>query len=64
MMKSPCYKCEERHDLCHSHCEKYIAYRKRLDDINEAQRKERETQYALDSYEIKKTDSLKKRKRK
>lgn len=22
----PCLKCEERHEHCHSECEKYIAY--------------------------------------
>lgn len=25
-MKSPCYKCQERHVNCHSECEKYKEY--------------------------------------
>lgn len=39
---SPCYKCEKRHDLCHSTCEKYAKYQKALEAENEA-RKEHET---------------------
>lgn len=26
MIKSPCYKCEERRFNCHSVCEKYLAF--------------------------------------
>ena len=29
----PCLHCGERHKLCHSHCEKYKAYRQRHDAI-------------------------------
>jgi hypothetical protein len=25
-IKTCCYKCEERHDLCHSHCKKYAEF--------------------------------------
>lgn len=33
--KCPCYKCDDRYPACHSYCEKYLAYRKILDDVNE-----------------------------
>ncbi len=29
----PCLHCEERHKLCHSHCEKYKAYKQKHDAI-------------------------------
>ena len=31
-MKSPCMDCAERHEGCHGICEKYLFYRKSLDD--------------------------------
>ena len=52
--KSPCYNCEERHDLCHSHCEKYLSYRKELDGYNEVVRRSKEENNRLNSYEISK----------
>lgn len=30
-MKSPCYKCEERHIGCHGKCEKYAAFKADLE---------------------------------
>ena len=30
----PCFKCKERHLLCHSSCERYKAYRADLDAHN------------------------------
>lgn len=33
--RSPCYKCENRHTLCHSHCELYLEFRKKRDEINQ-----------------------------
>lgn len=32
-LSAPCENCQERHTLCHSTCEKYLAYRTKLDDI-------------------------------
>lgn len=29
----PCLRCEERHELCHQHCEHYAEYRKLCDEI-------------------------------
>lgn len=34
MNMSPCKGCEERHDLCHASCEKYLsAKEKRLEEL-------------------------------
>lgn len=36
----PCVRnCDMRNANCHSHCEKYILYRKQLDDFNIEERK-------------------------
>lgn len=29
---SPCLNCPDRHESCHSHCEKYLAYRRDQDE--------------------------------
>ena len=47
MKGSPCLNCEDRHDLCHSDCKKYISYRKELDDMKKKIRKESETESYL-----------------
>ena len=39
MMKPPCQFCEDRHDCCWSHCEKYIAFDKERKQISEQKRK-------------------------
>lgn len=36
---NPCYKCEDRQALCHSNCEKYLAFREQLNKKAEAKRK-------------------------
>ena len=42
MSKSPCKDCVDRQVGCHSTCEKYIAFRKELDDLHEVvERKKR-----------------------
>lgn len=28
MVNAPCQFCTERHDLCHAHCEKYLAFQR------------------------------------
>ena len=53
MKDAPCYECEDRHDNCHSHCEKYIVFK----DEKEKERKER-----LDNFDI--VDDYYRRKRK
>ncbi len=30
--KSPCWKCSERHENCHSNCERYLSYREALEE--------------------------------
>lgn len=37
-----CYKCEERHPLCHDHCEKYIAQKKAHDELRKKAHQEKE----------------------
>ena len=37
-MSTPCRDCEERTVGCHAVCEKYIAWRKAIDDRREAER--------------------------
>ena len=34
MKNTYCLNCEQRHVGCHSNCEKYKEFRKKLDDIN------------------------------
>ena len=46
MVQGPCYKCEERHDLCHSSCEKYIKWKKEHDAEREAIRREKKISHA------------------
>lgn len=38
--QSPCYGCGERHDSCHSHCDKYIQYDGRRKEVRERRMKE------------------------
>ena len=32
---SPCKDCVDRHTACHDKCEKYKAWRERLDEVNQ-----------------------------
>lgn len=32
MRGCPCYKCEERYEACHDHCDKYKTWKKPLAD--------------------------------
>jgi hypothetical protein len=45
---SPCYQCAERHELCHSDCERYKEYQILLKEQNEQSRQYIE----LDSYVV------------
>lgn len=38
---SPCKDCADRHEACHDKCEKYKAWKSRLDEVNK-RRKEYE----------------------
>ena len=46
-MQSPCRDCESRHYLCHSECEKYIAFRKKRDEILEKRWEEQKIESIL-----------------
>lgn len=35
MRGCPCYKCEERYEACHDHCDKYKTWKKPLADSYE-----------------------------
>ena len=47
MPQSGCMGCEERHEGCHSECERYKAFRKELDDKNRRKRLENAARYSL-----------------
>ena len=47
MTDSGCKGCTERHEGCHSQCERYKAFRKKLDEKNERKRLENEAKYSL-----------------
>lgn len=40
--RSPCYKCEERHELCHSDCDKYRLYQLALKKEKEGRKESAE----------------------
>lgn len=39
MSNNTCLNCKDRHENCHSTCEKYLKFKKELEEINEAKRK-------------------------
>lgn len=39
---TPCYKCKDRHEACHSKCYEYLEFRKQLDKEAEIKRKQHE----------------------
>lgn len=41
-MLAPCKDCKNRHPKCHSECDKYAAFKKRLEDIHKEEAKQRE----------------------
>ena len=47
MLNSCCKGCTERHEGCHSKCEKYRSFRKELDEKNERKRLAKEAEYSL-----------------
>jgi hypothetical protein len=50
MEKNPCHYCPERYVNCHSDCERYKAYRQRLDEQKATKHKELELMaYTVDS---------------
>lgn len=47
MENAPCKDCKERHDLCHSHCEKYLKWKKQHDEAKEALRRDKAIGHAM-----------------
>ena len=56
MPQSGCKGCAERHEGCHSGCERYKAFRKELDEKNERKRLENEAMYSLIDNAVKRRD--------
>lgn len=50
IIKSDCYKCEDRKVGCHAHCTKYKKYREALDVINNRRREIKESERILGRY--------------
>lgn len=50
MTKSPCKNCEDRHDWCHSKCDRYQAFRAECDKVRTI--KNREAEVAVNSNEV------------
>ena len=46
MSSNACLNCKDRHEKCHSTCEKYLKFKKELEELHEAKRK----QYDLEDY--------------
>lgn len=47
MPQSGCKGCTERHEGCHSQCERYKAFRKALEEKKMLERMENEAKYSL-----------------
>ena len=45
-IECPCHGCEERHELCHSDCTRYAAYRERVEAIRHREALAREVSMA------------------
>lgn len=54
MIQGPCNNCKDRFPSCHVTCEKYITFKKELDEWKTNINKERNLQLSLDSISIRK----------
>lgn len=50
MTKSPCKNCEDRHDWCHSECDRYKAFKAECDRVKDI--KNRVSQTMIDCNEV------------
>lgn len=52
MSTNTCLNCEDRHAYCHSTCEKYLKFKKELEELHETKRKHKnlEDYYYNDRY--------------
>lgn len=46
-MQAPCKDCPDRHTLCHSTCEKYIAFNKYREEVRAKKREFYEKEYGI-----------------
>ena len=53
-LSAPCKHCPGRHPLCHSNCNRYIAYRAKKDDI----RRQRMRAQALNEADVLRGDKI------
>lgn len=49
MRMSPCKGCTDRHDLCHSTCEKYREYKRVMDDEKKLSYRNKQTEVAINA---------------
>ena len=54
MIQGPCNNCKDRFPSCHVTCEKYITFKKELDEWKTNINKERNLQLSLDSISLRK----------
>lgn len=59
MYNPPCKNCPERHDLCHSHCERYLAFQKERQQFLKEQMIRNQTKQDLYSLAIERRNSWK-----
>lgn len=44
MIKAPCKNCSFRHETCHSHCLKYLKWKKEQAEIKKKRREDKENE--------------------
>ena len=57
MTDSGCKGCAERREGCHSGCERYKDFRKKLDEANERRRLDNEARYSLIQNAVKRREA-------
>lgn len=60
----PCYGCDKRHVGCHSSCESYKEYQKKIAEQREAIRKKKDEEAILASVHVRALDKANKKKSK
>lgn len=50
MKKNPCYKCEDRTEICHSECERYIKWAEEREKFRNERFQERQVGWALSEH--------------
>jgi hypothetical protein len=61
MNKAPCKDCHERHERCHSTCQKYIQWKSKEKEIYDKRSKEMKEQSDVINFYIKSVQRTKKR---